>query len=77
MTKDKADSIRPILRWISREAPRKRERTQAIHILREMEGIRDYKQMIISRGEAEMLGYIYNEFPEGVPTAEERQLRLM
>lgn len=76
-TKGKADSFRPILRWIKADAPRKREREQASRILREIEGIKDWKQVILSRGEAELLNFIATEFPEGARVEEQiKQLEL-
>ena len=72
---ERADSIRPILKWIKEGAPRKRERTQAASILREIVGVKDYKQLILTRGEVELLNFIYTEFPEGVTT--EEQLKLL
>lgn len=74
MSKDRADSLRPILRWVKEAAPRQRERKQAAGILREIEGIKDWKQIVLTRGEAELLGFIVKEFPEG--GAVERQLPL-
>lgn len=74
LSKERADSMRPILRWIKKDAPRTRERSQATRILREIEGIKEHKQILLSRGEAEMLAFIIKEFPEGVGV--ERQLEL-
>jgi len=65
MTKERASSIRPILRWIKSAASRKRERVQAANILKEIEGIKDWKQIVLTRGEAELLSFVYEEFPEG------------
>ena len=74
ISKERAESIRPVLKWIKEGASRKREREQAARILRAIEGIEDWKQIVLSRGEAEMLGFIIKEFPSGVePT---RQLSL-
>ena len=76
VSKERADSIRPILRWIKEDAPRKREREQAAKILRELEGIKDWKQVMLTRGETEMLNFVFREFPEGVGGSEGRQLDL-
>lgn len=64
-SKEKASSIRPILKWIKEGAPRKREREQAAKILKEIEGIKDWKQVQLTRGEAELLNFITEEFPDG------------
>ena len=74
-TKDKADSIRPILRWIKADAPRVRERKQAANILREIEGVKDWKQVILPRGEAELLSFVFTEFPGGVEPG--KQIKLL
>lgn len=75
-TKDKADSVRPILKWIKEAASRKRERTQAANILREIHGIQDWKQVQLTRGEAELLSFVQEEFPGGVSIERGRQLSL-
>ena len=74
ISREKAISIRPILRWIKEGAPRARERLQATRILREIEGVENYKQILLTRGEAELLSFVFTEFPEGVEP--ERQLEL-
>ena len=73
ITKDRADRFRPILKWIRRNAPGKKEQLQASRILREIEGIKEHKQIILPSGEFGMLTFIATEFPEGVETG--KQLR--
>ena len=73
ISKERADSIRPVLRWIKDAAPRKRERQEASSILREIEGITEHKQVILTRSEGEMLEFVVKEFPQGET---ERQLKL-
>ena len=77
ITKEKADRIRPILRWIKSDAPGKKERKQAARLLEEIEGIKEtsWKQLVLSKGEESLLDFILTEFPEGVDV--EKQLRLM
>jgi len=74
ITKDRADRFRPILKWIRRSAPGKKEQLQASRILREIEGIKEHKQIVLPKGEFDMLTFIATEFPDGVETG--RQLGL-
>lgn len=75
ITKERADSIRPILEWIKGASTRKKIRIQAATILREIEGIKDYKQVILTKGETDLLNFIYTEFPEGSKL--DQQLKLL
>ena len=74
ISKERADSVRPILRWIKEGASRGKEREQAASILRKIEGIKDYKQVILTKGETELLSFIYTEFPEGVVEGKQQRL---
>jgi len=65
MTRERANGIRPILEWIEKEAPRQRERSQATSLLKDIRGISDWKQLMLTRREVEMLSFIFAEFPEG------------
>lgn len=65
ISKEKAEVYVPILKWIKEGAPRVRERRDAAAVLREFKGIKDWKQVILSRGEMEMLRFVMEEFPEG------------
>lgn len=64
ITEDRARSVRPILRWIKEGAPRKRDREEASSILRAIEGVKDKKQVFLTRGQSDLLSFIYEEFPE-------------
>lgn len=75
ITKERARSIRPILLWIKKISTRQKIRFQAASILKEIEGIEDYKQVILSRGEADLLTFVFSEWPEGVDP-EGKQLSL-
>lgn len=74
ISRERANSIRPILRWIKEGASRKRERMQAASILEEIEGISAWKQVILTKGEAQLLSFIYTEFPEGVEVEKQQRL---
>lgn len=73
--KERADSVRPILRWIKKSSSRKKVRDESASILRKLEGINDWKQVILTRGEEELLSFVYNEWPEGSMT--DQQLKLL
>jgi len=75
ITKERARSIRPILLWIKEISTRQKVKLQAASILKEIEGIVDYKQVILTRGEADLLTFIYSEWPAGVDP-EGKQLSL-
>lgn len=64
ISRERAINIRPILRWIKEAAPREKERKEAAGLLSEIEGIREQRQIILTKGQAEMLAFIYQEFPE-------------
>lgn len=63
ITKDRARSIRPVLNWIKEDAPRKSERVLATKLLEHIEGVRDIKQILLSKGEAELFMFVMTEFP--------------
>ena len=77
VSEDSANSTRPILKWIKEAAPRTRERVQASSLLRKFEGVKGWKQILLTKGEVELLEFIYTEFPEGAPPEEGRQLELI
>ncbi len=76
ISRETAASLKPILRWVVEASPRQREKSQASSILRKIEGISDWKQILLTRGEEDLLGFIRTEFPEGAATEEGRQLDL-
>lgn len=63
ITEEKAKGVRKVLRWIKEAAPRKREREEAESLLRVLEGVRGTKQILLTRGQEEMLSFITEEFP--------------
>ncbi len=77
VSEDRANSTRPILKWIKEAAPRTRERVQASSLLRKIEGIKGWKQILLTKGETELLEFVYSEFPEGAAPEEGRQLELL
>lgn len=76
MTREKARSILPILKWIKEAATRSRERVQAGNIIKKIQDIERMRQVILTKGEAELLSFIYTEFPQGVPPEEGKQLEM-
>lgn len=66
VTEERATRIKPILKWIKEGAPRKRERDQAARILKGIEGIKDWRQVILTRGEVELLVFVEAEASEVV-----------
>jgi hypothetical protein len=66
---DHADELRPVLKWIKAEAPRKKERINASKILTKLEGLKkgreNWKQIMIHKGEADLLDTISKAFPPG------------
>jgi len=76
MDKERADAIRPILRWIKSAAPRKIDRKDAADMLREMEGLQGWKQLVLTTRELQMLDFIYKEYPEVINPVKEKQLEL-
>ncbi len=65
MTKERARSIKPILQWIKEASTREKIRLQAIRILKEIEGIVDWRQLSLSRSEMDLLTFVFTEFPDG------------
>ena len=74
MEEDTARKVRPILRWVKEGASRKREREDATSLLRKIEGIKEHRQVSMTKGEAELLMFIYQEWPD--VTFKPRQLNL-
>jgi len=74
VTSERARGMRPVLKWIKEAAPRKKERETASRLLRELEGIKETKQLLLSKYEADMFLFILTEFPSGVE--DEKQLSL-
>lgn len=63
---EKAEGSKEILRWISKAAPRKREREQAKRLLAILNATRPgRRQVLLTEGEAEMLKFIDETFPDG------------
>jgi len=65
VTSERARGMRPILRWIKEGAPHVRERRVASKLLSSLEGIKDFKQLILGKDEADMYLFVLTEFPEG------------
>lgn len=77
ITKEKADRIRPILRWIRDGAPGQKERKLAARLLEEIGNVKEsgWKQLIVTKGEANLLDFVLTEYPEGVEVG--KQLKLI
>lgn len=69
ISEEKAKGARKVLRWIKDQAPRKREREEAASLLRVLEGVRGgSRQVILSRGQEDMLAFVLEAFPVVEPT---------
>jgi len=68
ITEEKAKGVRRVLRWVEEAAPRKREREEAGSLLRVLSGVKGTKQILLTRGQEEMLAFITEEFPTYEPT---------
>jgi len=69
ITGEKARGARKVLRWIKEAAPRKREKEEAASLLRILDNVGEGgKQVLLSRGQEEMLSFILEEFPVVEPT---------
>lgn len=64
VTEERARNVRPILRWVKESAPRKREREEAASLLRLLVGVKETRQILLTRGQEELLLFIFDEFPE-------------
>lgn len=76
MSEQHAEGIRPILRWIAKDGPRKREREDAKSLLKQTQGIVKWKQILITRSQLRMLSVIHEAFPEGAAPDKGKQLEL-
>lgn len=65
LTKSHADDLRPILKWIKTDAPRKNLRIAASSLLTKTEGIKEWKQLNVSMNELNLIRNIHESFPEG------------
>ncbi len=65
MSKEHADSLKPVLQWVSGEAPRLRERVLARSLLAKMRGIETWKQLGLTKREMELYKVVTLAFPEG------------
>lgn len=66
VTEERARNVRPVLRWVKEAAPRKRERDEATGLLKLLTGVKASKQILLTKGQEEMLLFIFDEFPETV-----------
>ena len=64
ISEERARKVRPILKWIKEGAPRKRERDEAAGALRALEGITGTKQISVTRGQEDMILFVFDTFPE-------------
>jgi hypothetical protein len=77
MSEQHAEDIKPVLKWIIKDAPRKREREEAKAILREIQNISGgWKQIGLTRSELQLLETVHKAFPEGAPSETGKQLEL-
>lgn len=76
ISQNTARRIIPILKWISEAAPRQKEKSLANSILKKIYKIEDWRQVILTKGETELLSFIRTEFPEGAPPEGGEQLNL-
>ena len=78
-TRDKAECLKPILRWVRDEAPRKEERLNAKIFLRELSGTipeGEWKQILITKKQKRFLDNLYAAFPGGAAPDSGKQLEL-
>jgi len=69
ISEEKAKGARKVLRWIKEAAPRKREKEEAAGLLKILEGVGEKgKQVLLTRGQEEMLSFVLEEFPVVEPT---------
>lgn len=65
ISKDHADNLRPIVKWVHEAAPRKKLRIAAASLLPKLSGIKDWKQVSLSRAESDLLDNIDTTFTGG------------
>jgi hypothetical protein len=75
VSKDHADQLKPKLKWLIDTTSKKEYRLQARRILAEIEGIKDWKQISITKRERQLLTAVQTAFPEESATNEGRQLQ--
>ena len=66
ISKDRAAHFIPIFEIIAHDAPRKSDRLTGARILRELEGVKDWKQMYFTSKEFSMFEDINRKIPEGL-----------
>lgn len=77
VTEEKAVRLAPFLRWIGENAPRKIDREAAKGLLGRIRGVKDWKQMLLTKTEETMIAALYDTFPEiSEETGRPEQLRL-
>ena len=69
-----AEGMLPYLKWIAEEAPQKKYRVAAKTLLTKIRGIKDWRQILLTRGEEEVLDAVHNAFP--YQAIEPKQLRM-
>ena len=76
MSYDHAESLKPILRWVKADGPRKQERDLAAALLRDLDGIEKdkWKQIMVSKKEKELLFTVNQAFPGGAAPDKGRQM---
>lgn len=68
VSEERAKGACKVLRWIKEAAPRKKEREEAAGLLKLLSGIKVARQVILTRGQEEMLTFVLDEFPVVEPT---------
>ena len=75
ITEDHAARLRPVLQWVEEAAPHTRERSTARSLLGKIRNVREWKQLLLTRPEYEILAAVHLAFPEGA-TPEGHQYKL-
>ena len=75
ITEERANSLLPYLRWIGTNATRKKYRIAARSLLGRLEGVKDWKQILVTKTEEEMVAAIYGAFPDS--SRPPKQLKLL
>lgn len=68
ISEERAKGACKVLRWVREAAPRKKEKEEAASLLKLLEGIKGHRQVILTRGQEEMLAFILDEFPVVEPS---------
>lgn len=76
LTQDHVQGLLPYLKWVSESAPRKQYREAAKSLISKTRGVKDWKQIIVTKREEEVLDAVHSAFPYEVIVPKQLKMKM-